>query len=44
MIHEAMEFHIDEMWQVGEPVPGPTTLCAVTEVDVPSTSPSNVTS
>jgi len=36
MIREAIEFHIEGMRLDGDPVPEPTTLCAMIEVDVPS--------
>jgi predicted RNase H-like HicB family nuclease len=32
MIREAIEFHIEGMRQDGEPVPEPTTMCAMIEV------------
>jgi predicted RNase H-like HicB family nuclease len=34
MIREAIEFHIEGMQEDGEPVPEPTTLCAMIEVSV----------
>ena len=38
-IREAIEFHLEGMRLVGEPIPEPTTLCGYVEAPVEQTAP-----